>query len=48
MKNRLQVLSAERDWTQAELAERLDVSLQTVYVIEKKVRTEPVLRPTSG
>ncbi|MCP3863289.1 MAG: transcriptional regulator, partial [Aestuariibacter sp.] len=26
MKNRLKVLRAERDWTQADLAERLDVS----------------------
>lgn len=34
MKNRLKVLRAERDWTQAELAERLDVSRQTVHAIE--------------
>ena len=34
MKNRLKVLRAERDWTQAELAARLDVSRQTVNAIE--------------
>ena len=35
MKNRLKVLRAERDWTQADLAQRLDVSRQTVIAIEK-------------
>lgn len=34
MRNRLRVLRAERDWTQAELAARLDVSRQTVHAIE--------------
>lgn len=34
MKNRLRVLRAERDWTQAELAHHLDVSRQTVNAIE--------------
>jgi putative transcriptional regulator len=34
MKNRLKVLRAERDWSQAELAERLHVSRQTVNAIE--------------
>lgn len=34
MKNRLKVLRAERDWTQAELAEVLEVSRQTVNAIE--------------
>ena len=34
MKNRLKVLRAERDWTQAQLAERLEVSRQTVNAIE--------------
>jgi putative transcriptional regulator len=34
MKNRLRVLRAERDWTQADLAERLGVSRQTIYAIE--------------
>ncbi len=35
MNNRLKVLRAERDWTQADLAARLDVSRQTVNAIEK-------------
>ncbi len=35
MRNRLPVLRAERDWTQADLAERLDVSRQTIVSIEK-------------
>jgi len=35
MKNRLKVLRAERDWTQADLAKALDVSRQTVNAIEK-------------
>lgn len=34
MKNRLKVLRAERDWTQADLARALDVSRQTVNAIE--------------
>ena len=34
MKNRLKVLRAERDWSQADLAERLDVSRQSVNAIE--------------
>ena len=34
MKNRLKVLRAERDWSQSELAERLDVSRQSVNAIE--------------
>jgi putative transcriptional regulator len=34
MKNRLKVLRAERDWSQADLAERLDVSRQTVNALE--------------
>jgi putative transcriptional regulator len=34
MKNRLKVLRAERDWTQAELADALDVSRQTINAIE--------------
>ena len=34
MKNRLKVLRAERNWTQAELADALDVSRQTVNAIE--------------
>ena len=35
MHNRLPVLRAERRWTQAELAEHLEVSRQTVVSIEK-------------
>ena len=34
MKNRLRVLRAEHEWTQADLATRLDVSRQTVNAIE--------------
>jgi putative transcriptional regulator len=34
MNNRLKVLRAERDWTQADLAASLDVSRQTVNAIE--------------
>ena len=34
MKNRLRVLRAERKWSQAELAERLGVSRQTVNAVE--------------
>ena len=35
MKNRLKVLRAERDWTQANLAHELEVSRQTINAIEK-------------
>lgn len=34
MRNRLRVLRAERDWSQADLAEELGVSRQTVNAIE--------------
>ena len=34
MKNRLKVLRAERDWTQARLARELEVSRQTINAIE--------------
>ena len=34
MKNRLRVLRAEREWSQADLAGRLKVSRQTVNAIE--------------
>lgn len=34
MKNRLRVLRAEANWTQAELAERLGVSRQAVNALE--------------
>ena len=35
MKNKLRVLRAEREWSQAQLAELLDVSRQTINAIEK-------------
>ncbi len=35
MKNRLKVLRAEQDWTQADLANKLEVSRQTINAIEK-------------
>ena len=34
MKNRLKVLRAERDWSQADLATRLEVSRQSINAIE--------------
>ena len=34
MKNRLRVLRAEREWSQAELSDKLEVSRQTVNAIE--------------
>ena len=34
MKNRLKVLRAEHDWSQAELADHLGVSRQTINAIE--------------
>lgn len=34
VKNRLKILRAERDWSQADLAQRLDVSRQSVNAIE--------------
>jgi len=34
MKNRLKVLRAERDWSQADLADKLEVSRQSVNAIE--------------
>jgi putative transcriptional regulator len=34
MNNRLKVLRAERNWSQADLAERLEVSRQAVNAIE--------------
>jgi putative transcriptional regulator len=42
MKNCLRVLRAQRDWSQAELAERLGVSRQTVNAIET-ARYDPSL-----
>jgi putative transcriptional regulator len=40
--NRLRILRAERSWSQAELAERLGVSRQTVNAIETR-RYDPSL-----
>ena len=34
MKNRLRVLRAEREWSQQDLAQRLEVSRQSVNAIE--------------
>ena len=34
MKNRLRVLRAEREWSQATLAEQLQVSRQTINAVE--------------
>lgn len=34
MKNRLRILRAEREWSQADLADRLGVSRQTINAIE--------------
>ncbi|HEX6643585.1 MAG TPA: helix-turn-helix transcriptional regulator [Gemmatimonadales bacterium] len=42
MKNRLRVMRAEREWSQAELAERLAVSRQTINAVETG-RYEPSL-----
>ena len=42
MKNRLRVLRAEYNWSQAELAERLGVSRQTINAIETE-KYEPGL-----
>lgn len=42
MRNRLRVLRAERGWSQADLAERLSVSRQTVNALETG-KSEPGL-----
>jgi putative transcriptional regulator len=42
VKNRLRVLRAERDWSQADLAKKLSVSRQTVNAIETG-RSDPAL-----
>ena len=34
MKNRLKVLRAERSWSQADLAQQLDISRQSINAIE--------------
>jgi putative transcriptional regulator len=35
VKNKIKVMRAERDWTQADLAERVGISRQAVISIEK-------------
>ena len=35
MKNELKALRADRDWTQSDLADRVNVSRQTINAIEK-------------
>lgn len=42
MKNRLKELRAERKWSQVDLAERLNVSRQTINAIENQ-RYDPSL-----
>lgn len=42
MKNRLRVLRAERDWTQAQLAELVGISRQAVIAIENE-KYDPAL-----
>jgi putative transcriptional regulator len=34
MKNRLRILRAEREWSQADLAKRVNVSRQTINALE--------------
>ncbi|MEO5921978.1 MAG: helix-turn-helix transcriptional regulator [Pseudolysinimonas sp.] len=36
MKNHLRALRSQRNWTQADLAERVNVSRQTINAIEKE------------
>jgi len=35
--NRLKVLRAERDWTQADLARRVDVTRKTINTVERSI-----------
>lgn len=37
MKNRVRELRTEKGWTQSELADRLDVSRQTIHAIENGI-----------
>lgn len=37
MKNRVRELRTEKGWTQSELAERLEVSRQTIHAIENGI-----------
>lgn len=43
MRNRIRVLRAEKDWSQADLAKKLQVSRQTVNAIETE-RYDPGLQ----
>ncbi|HSN16711.1 MAG TPA: helix-turn-helix transcriptional regulator [Gammaproteobacteria bacterium] len=47
MKNRIHVLRAERRWTQAELAEHLNVSRQTINALETE-KYDPSLQLAFG
>jgi putative transcriptional regulator len=47
VKNRVHVLRAEQRWTQAELAERLNVSRQTVNALETE-KYDPSLQLAFG
>ena len=47
MKNRIHVLRAEQRWTQAELAERLNVSRQTINALETE-KYDPSLQLAFG
>jgi len=42
VKNRIKVLRAERDWSQAELAERLNIARQSLNAIEN-AKADPSL-----
>ncbi len=44
MRNRLRALRAQRNWSQADLAERLEVSRQAVNAIETE-KHDPSLPP---
>jgi putative transcriptional regulator len=47
VKNRIHVLRAEHRWTQAELAERLNVSRQTINALETE-KYDPSLQLAFG
>ena len=47
MKNNLKVMRASRDWSQADLAERLAVSRQTVNAIETGRYDPGLFNPSS-
>ena len=46
IENRLKVLRAERDWTQADLADRVGISRQAVISIEKYKYTPSLELPS--